>query len=162
VRGASICFNFHEKKEFVRIPDFTGGKKNILKYTFTGQRRPFMKNIRALCLFLSILVFWFTAGCAKGSGGNETCGDGVCQISESETTCPQDCAQAGCGNGRIDDGEECDGSDLGGATCASIGYVTGSLGCTTSCRYNTSFCRSSCSDVCSDGQTRCNGNILET
>lgn len=121
-----------------------------------------MKDIRAICLFLSILVFWFTAGCAKGSGGNEGCGDGVCQISESETTCPQDCAQAGCGNGRIDDGEECDGSDLGGATCASIGYTSGSLGCTTSCRYNTSFCRSSCSDVCSDGQTRCNGNTLET
>ena len=38
--------------------------------------------------------------------------------------------------------EQCDGSALGGATCASLlgsGYA-GTLGCTSECKYDTSRC----------------------
>lgn len=118
--------------------------------------RNFQYYFLLVCFFFAVVL-----GCAKGGGG-DMCGDGVCQISESETTCPQDCVQAMCGNNLIDEGEECDGSDLNNATCVSLGYVSGSLGCTTSCRYNTSFCRSSCNNACNTGDTRCNGNFLET
>jgi len=45
-----------------------------------------------------------------------------------------------CGNSVIDSGEECDGSNLGGATCVSIGFGGGSLSCNANCTYNTSQC----------------------
>jgi hypothetical protein len=37
--------------------------------------------------------------------------------------------------------EECDGQDLGGATCASIGYAAGgTLGCSSTCNFDTGGC----------------------
>jgi len=47
---------------------------------------------------------------------------------------------ASCGNGYIDTGEQCDGSNLGGATCQSLGYNSGTLSCSSLCAYNTSNC----------------------
>lgn len=47
-----------------------------------------------------------------------------------------------CGNGDIEAGEQCDGINLGGATCISQGYVSGSLSCGL-CNFNTSDCVSS-------------------
>jgi YVTN family beta-propeller protein len=49
-------------------------------------------------------------------------------------------AQASCGNGNIEPGEECDGVTLGGATCSSRGFSGGTLGCTLSCEFDTSQC----------------------
>ncbi len=45
-----------------------------------------------------------------------------------------------CGNGQVDPGESCDGSDLQSATCASLGYSGGSLSCSSSCQFNVSAC----------------------
>jgi len=36
--------------------------------------------------------------------------------------------------------EPCDGSDLGGQTCKSLGYNSGELACTTGCAFDTSGC----------------------
>jgi hypothetical protein len=36
--------------------------------------------------------------------------------------------------------EQCDGTDLGGATCASLGYLSGALACTAGCAFDTSGC----------------------
>lgn len=50
-----------------------------------------------------------------------------------------------CGNGVIDAGEDCDGSDLGGATCASAtmnAFPSGFLSCTASCTFDLSLCSS--------------------
>lgn len=47
---------------------------------------------------------------------------------------------AQCGNGQQNPGEQCDGADLAGASCASIGAGSGQLGCTASCTYDTSGC----------------------
>lgn len=44
-----------------------------------------------------------------------------------------------CGNGVIESGEQCDGAALGGTTCVSRGYVSGSLSCSL-CNFNTSSC----------------------
>jgi hypothetical protein len=45
-----------------------------------------------------------------------------------------------CGNGLLESGEECDGADLGGATCESLGFSGGSLACSASCEQDTSGC----------------------
>lgn len=45
-----------------------------------------------------------------------------------------------CGNGVKETGEECDGSDLGGATCSSQGFSGGTLTCNANCTFNTSQC----------------------
>lgn len=45
-----------------------------------------------------------------------------------------------CGDGVIDVGEQCDGGDLGGASCPSLGYEGGTLACAGLCTYDTTGC----------------------
>jgi hypothetical protein len=47
-----------------------------------------------------------------------------------------------CGNGAIDSGEQCDGSNLNGESCSSLGFSGGTLSCSNSCTFNTSGCSS--------------------
>lgn len=49
---------------------------------------------------------------------------------------------AGCGDGVIQSGEECDGSNLAGQTCQSRGFSGGTLSCNANCTFNTSQCTS--------------------
>lgn len=48
----------------------------------------------------------------------------------------------GCGDGIIVSGEQCDSANLGGSSCATLGFNTGSLGCTSACTFDTSQCSS--------------------
>lgn len=45
-----------------------------------------------------------------------------------------------CGNGIVEGGEDCDGSELQGRTCASFGYSGGTLQCDIACEVNLSEC----------------------
>lgn len=45
-----------------------------------------------------------------------------------------------CSNNIVDAGEQCDGLALGGATCVSQGFSSGSLSCNSNCTFNTSSC----------------------
>ncbi|MCX7778660.1 MAG: hypothetical protein N2259_00185, partial [Patescibacteria group bacterium] len=45
-----------------------------------------------------------------------------------------------CGNNVKESGEQCDGVDLGNATCQSLGYQGGTLSCYQNCTFNTSKC----------------------
>lgn len=76
---------------------------------------------------------------------------------ESETS---NSAAMSCGDGKISGAEVCDGTDLGGKTCATEGYDAGQLGCTPFCILNTAAC---CNDQCVNvGDTTCEGNLLRT
>jgi len=46
----------------------------------------------------------------------------------------------GCGDGMIDPGEYCDGENLNGETCESLGYVGGTLTCSEYCNFDPSGC----------------------
>ncbi|MDY0005169.1 MAG: hypothetical protein RBU30_27970 [Polyangia bacterium] len=61
-----------------------------------------------------------------------------------------------CGNGRLDPPEACDTDDLGGASCQSLGYFEGSLGCDSSCRLDPSGCGACGNDVKEPGE-ECDG-----
>lgn len=62
-----------------------------------------------------------------------------------------------CGNGVQEYGEDCDGSDLGGASCSSRGFLSGTLACSPACEYDTSGCSSSpsCGDSVCNGSETC-------
>jgi hypothetical protein len=61
-----------------------------------------------------------------------------------------------CGNGTIDPGEQCDGSNLKGASCLTLGFATGTLACAPGCTYDISGC-SACpgTKFPATGQTTC-------
>lgn len=48
----------------------------------------------------------------------------------------------GCGNEIIEEGEQCDGMALQGATCESLELTQGTVRCTNSCTLDTSDCTS--------------------
>ncbi len=59
----------------------------------------------------------------------------------TEDTTTEDTGPGGCGNGVIDDGEQCDGGNLNGFTCTDLGYAGGTLACDpVTCTYDASGC----------------------
>lgn len=56
-------------------------------------------------------------------------------------------ASASCGNGAVD-AESCDGADLGGQSCGSLGLGSGTLACDATCGFDTSAC---VAPTCGDG-----------
>jgi hypothetical protein len=58
-------------------------------------------------------------------------------------------ADAQCGNGVRETGEACDGGDLGGFDCTSLGFTSGTLACTADCHLDGSQCVAA--SVCGNG-----------
>lgn len=75
--------------------------------------------------------------CADGAD-NDQDGDTDC----NDTDCAGDanCIPETCGNGALDVGEACDGADLAGQSCNSLGFVGGFLLCRDDCGFDTSNC----------------------
>jgi hypothetical protein len=88
-----------------------------------------------------------TEECDGSNFGGLTCTD--LGFDGGTLTCAQDCSQVlengcmqapNCGNGALDVGEACDGGNLNGQTCASLGYDGGVLGCTNGCMIDVDDC----------------------
>lgn len=89
-----------------------------------------------------------------GDGDQPTPGDGDQPMPGDGADCP-DCV---CGDDRIQGDEQCDGTDLDGATCASLGRDGGALSCRSDCTYDTSAC---CDDSCAAaGEMGCDGTTV--
>jgi hypothetical protein len=58
-------------------------------------------------------------------------------------------ASAQCGNGVRETGEACDGADLGGFDCTTLGFQSGTLACDATCRLDTTGCVKA--SVCGNG-----------
>ena len=56
-----------------------------------------------------------------------------------------------CGNSVAETGEDCDGGDLAGASCSSLGFDSGILACSSSCTFDTSSCSNDPGAVCGNG-----------
>jgi subtilisin-like proprotein convertase family protein len=66
-----------------------------------------------------------------------------------------------CGNGTVDDGEECDGDDLADQTCSTQSFDDGTLACNDDCTFNTDACINfSCGNDEIEGKELCDGNDL--
>jgi cysteine-rich repeat protein len=88
-------------------------------------------------------------------------GDGcnvLCTV-ESGWVCsgePSECEVA-CGNGDVDAGEDCDGTNLNGKSCASEGFAGGDLSC-DGCSFDTTACLESiCPNGTKEGSEGCDG-----
>lgn len=99
----------------------------------------------------------------NGTGGY--CGDGICDNTETSTSCLQDCPLPNyiCGDNRANGTEACDGNDLRNETCVSKGFSGGTLRCVAAgaannCTYDTSSCTGQVQPTCGDGII--NGNEL--
>ncbi|HWB76402.1 MAG TPA: hypothetical protein VG755_15640, partial [Nannocystaceae bacterium] len=66
-----------------------------------------------------------------------------------------------CGDDVADRGEECDGTDLGGADCASQGFDGGTLTCAADCTLDTSACTNNCGNGAVDMGEDCDGVDLD-
>ena len=83
--------------------------------------------------------------CEFGEGCN--CSDCINQstMCDGDSICNnegQNCIKKPtCGDGIIDQGEECDLFNLGGKSCSSYGYSSGTLSCNLSCNIVTSNCK---------------------
>ena len=74
--------------------------------------------------------------CGHECQAGETCRNGHCK--------PPAPGQV-CGNNVIEGNETCDGTDLGGADCVSLGFVSGTLACSPDCMsFDTSGCVAPC------------------
>ncbi|MBN2015872.1 hypothetical protein JW766_03485 [Candidatus Dojkabacteria bacterium] len=68
-----------------------------------------------------------------------------------------------CGNGAIEEYEECDGTNLGGHSCVTLGYDTGTLSCNGNCTFNTSECTTAqpaCGNGVRQDEEECDKNDL--
>ncbi|MDY0003180.1 MAG: DUF4215 domain-containing protein [Polyangia bacterium] len=94
-------------------------------------------------------------GCDSSCQPEFVCGDSICDVEhyESCVLCPQDCCPE-CGDGNVDPGEQCDGSQYAGLTCEDFCYTGGSLSCTSTCQIDTSSCTGDL-PTCGDNQAGC-------
>jgi hypothetical protein len=67
----------------------------------------------------------------------------------------------GCGNGVLDDDEECDGTDFGWESCQTRGFLAGELTCNEACEIETDGCvmESICGDGIITGEEDCEGGV---
>ena len=72
--------------------------------------------------------------CGRACASGQTCANGQC--TGGTTTQPV------CGDGKAEGSEICDGADLKGATCQSLGFLGGTLRCGPNCTYDFSTCTS--------------------
>ncbi|MFV8756426.1 hypothetical protein ACNOYE_38250 [Nannocystaceae bacterium ST9] len=109
------------------------------------------------------------------TGTDSTTGDGDTTTSDGDTseTTTSDATETTasestdmpdpCGDGMIDPGEDCDGVDLGGATCVDQGFDQGALGCNDDCTFDVTACETIeefCGDGIINGAEQCEANML--
>lgn len=139
-----------------------------------------------------LMTFWMLAGCGSGGNDDPepVCGNDLLESGEEcdktrlggttcadlgfdrgDLACDDDChfdtsgcenLPDPCGNGRIDEDEDCDGQELGGATCVSLGYAGGELGCSDDCSFDLSGCEPvPCGDGVVGPDEDCDGDDLD-
>ncbi|MBI5508748.1 MAG: hypothetical protein HY903_08335 [Deltaproteobacteria bacterium] len=68
-----------------------------------------------------------------------------------------------CGNDVRRDVEQCDGTDVAGRSCTSVGYEGGTLGCSSDCLFDTSACTGvgpACGNGSAEGPEQCDAADL--
>ena len=72
---------------------------------------------------------------------------------------PPDTRPRKCGDGIAEEKEKCDGNDLRGNDCTTVGYFKGTLACSNVCTFDFSGC-SDCGNGKLDKDENCDGKLL--
>lgn len=67
-------------------------------------------------------------------------------------------AGTGCGNGELEEGEACDGTNFGAKTCVTEGFESGTLNCSATCELLTTSCVRRCGNGVVDSDEQCDGD----
>ncbi len=128
-----------------------------------SKRRP-MKSSQAKhsLVFLIFSGVVFTAVNMVMGGGCSFDPSGIGSLSQNNNN---NLSSHLCGDDVKEGAEICDGSDLDGETCSSLGYVSGELGCNEDCAaFDTSGCVGPgpvCGDDVREGAEICDGSDLD-
>jgi cysteine-rich repeat protein len=116
------------------------------------------------CSVDSSLVFSSGGGGTGGGGtggGATTDGTGGSTTDVGGGTTNTGGGGPGCGNGTLDAGEDCDGANLGGATCTDLGFSSpGGLACSAGCTFDASGCSATCDGAKKEPGEACDGADL--
>jgi hypothetical protein len=107
-----------------------------------------MSRFKGLIILACFSVGGLAVGCSDDDGGGD-------DNNNNNTLC---------GNGVIDvdDGEDCDGLELGGVTCVDLGYDRGELACSADCSFSAVGCINDpeCGNNVVEGNEACDGPNL--
>ncbi len=140
------------------VPGWTDtGLTQNTQYTYTVAAVDAAGNQGAASTALSVTT---TAACVPTTcaAQGKTCGtisDGCGNTLTCGGACPV------CGNGNIETGEQCDGSNLAGKTCAANGFAGGTLRCSSSCQFDESLC-TNCGNGVVNSNEQCDGTNLNS
>ncbi len=112
--------------------------------------------------------------CSADCRSLETCGNGIPDFAAGETCdcgtepnqpgvpdsckglpnsavdngspCRENCQLRRCGDGTLDQVEQCEGNNLDGKTCEDLGFYAGTLACSDFCTFDTAGCSGTCGD----------------
>lgn len=100
-----------------------------------------------------------TTGISAGNSAGD--GSGGAETGSNDETGSDDGSggPASCGDGVMQEGESCDGEDLGTSSCADFGFTEGVLVCDDQCNLLTDGCRS-CGDGMLAASELCDGTNL--
>jgi Lamin Tail Domain len=98
---------------------------------------------------------------SSSSGDPSSSSSGDPSTSSSGDPSSSSSAGPGCGDDMQDAGEECDGTDLAGYNCVTLGpdFTGGTLACAADCTFDTSGCLACGNDII-DGAEDCDGAAL--
>lgn len=80
-----------------------------------------------------------------------------CRREQTRTIDPQP-AMPKCGDGVLDEGEQCDGSNVAEQTCLTLGFEAGQLTCAADCTFAKSLCTKRCGNGQIDPGEVCDGD----
>jgi len=82
-----------------------------------------------------------------------------CLVDFSSPGEPPGDAAPSCGNGYIEMGEECDGENIAGRTCADLGFASGTISCRADCLLDRYNCEDGCGNNRIEGLEECDDGL---
>ncbi len=106
----------------------------------------------------TMFVATYTCEDAGFTAGTLGCSPETCRLDTSQ------CTRPACGNGRVEDEEQCDGNDLQRRACTDFrdqGYAGGQLRCNNRCEYDFALCtRPVCGNTLLEAGEECDSHLF--
>ncbi len=141
---------------------FTGGFRTVMAYSCTGATRiPYFSNPDVYYDngAGSLATGQWAPDCSSPFGACRDCAATIDLTAPTVASFRQSATPL-CGDGAVNQpSEQCDGNDLGGKSCADLGFSSGSLACRSDCTVDTTGC-SFCGDNVRGPSEACDGTDL--